>query len=445
MSDQQMPYIITECRTRLIAKFPFFAVLLYERCKLLILQGDTPENSMWQGRPVETACTDGRTIVVNLKFFESLSLDERVFVLAHEIYHVMAMHPRRMKYYGANGLFGHEFSFELFNVAADAVINQCLVDDRIGKMPQIGVLFPNGVTDAKGNVHKVTGREKPEDVYEWLMRSSGKKGKGQGQGQPQDGDGQGGGSGSGAGQQAIAQQGGKGKADQDLVEPSTQADSEVSETEMKASIQSAANQAKSRGLMPAGLKQFIDDFLEPEVNWEEELRSSIMRCALPDSYTWSKPNRRKLVGGLYTPRRVGTHCGHVVAAIDTSGSVSDRELKAFLGELASILGDVRPSQLTIIWCDAQVDRVDVLEEPEELRELVRAQGVPGRGGTRFDPPFDYAMDNIDDAAFFIYLTDGYAPFDGTEGKVDCPVIWVMSTDVVAPHGKTIKIDASGRV
>lgn len=435
--DSKVPYIIEEARTRLIVKHVFFSVILYEQCKLVIVDNNTP----WRGMQIDTACTDGKHIIINVDFFATMTLEERVFVLAHEVYHAMAMHPKRMKYYRTNGLFGHEFSGELYNIAADAVINQCLINDRIGKMPAKGVLFTKGVTHEDGRTYKITGTETPEDVYEYLMRRQKPKDQGSGEG-----DGQGGGSGDGQGEgdQAIKAQGGQGQAEGDLVEADTATESQINETEMKASIQSAANQAKSRGQLPAGLKQFIDDFLEPEVNWEEQLRTAIVSRSQPDSYNWNKPNRRMLLRGMYTPRRVGTTCGHVVCAIDTSGSVSDLELRAFLGEMASILGDVNPSLMTIIWCDAQVDRVDQVEEPEDLLHLTRANGVPGRGGTAFHPPFEYAAEHIDDAAFFIYLTDGYAPFDGTEDVVDCPVIWVMSTDVEAPHGLNIHIDVSGR-
>lgn len=438
MPLDKIPYSITEARTRLITKHVFFSVILYEQCRLVVVDNETP----WHGMIVPTACTDGKHIVINADFFETLTLDERVFVLAHEVYHAMALHPKRMKYYRTNGLFGYEFSAQLYNIAADAVINQCLVHDNIGKMPKEGVLFPNGVTHEDGRKYTITGRETPEDVYEYLMRRQDPEDSGSGEG---DGDGDPGQPDQSEGQKAIQAQGGQGSAEGDLVEADTKTESEVNETEMKASIQSAANQAKARGQMPAGIQHFIEEFLEPEVNWEEQLRTAIVSRSQPDSYNWNKPNRRMLLRGMYTPRRVGTRCGHVVVAVDTSGSVSDLELRAFLGEMASILGDVKPEKMTIIWCDAQVDRVDELDEPEELLHLTRAEGIPGRGGTRFDPPFKYAAEHCDDAAFFLYMTDMYAPFDDCDGHVDCPVIWVATSDIEAPFGLTIPIDVSGRL
>jgi predicted metal-dependent peptidase len=432
MTLDTVPYCVSETRTKLVVKHVFFSVILYERCKLICVDNETP----WRGQIVPTACTDGRHIVINTDFFDTLTLDERVFVLAHEVYHAMAMHPTRMKHYAVNGLFNCAFSSELYNIAADAVINKCLIDDGIGTKPKNAVLFPDPIEHEDGRRYQITGRETPEDVYEYLMRSKPPQGSGDGYGDDD---------GSGGGQEIVDGQGGSGKAERDIKEPDTQTESEISETEMKASIQSAVNQAKSQGQLPAGLQQFIDEFLEPEVDWTEQLRTAVVKRSQPDSYTWSKPHRRKLLQGMVVPRRVGTTCGHVVCAIDTSGSVSDMELRAFLGEMSCILGDVHPEKMTVIWCDARVDRVDEITEPEELRELTRAEGVPGRGGTAFHPPFEYAAEHIEYPAFFIYLTDGYAPFDGTEGVVDCPVIWVMSSPVEAPHGETIQIDVTGRV
>jgi predicted metal-dependent peptidase len=129
-----------------------------------------------------------------------------------------------------------------------------------------------------------------------------------------------------------------------------------------------------------------------------------------------------------------------VIAIDTSGSVSNTELRQFLGEVSSILGDCRPKSLTLMWCDAAVDGVTEYTEPEELREDVAVtRGVTGRGGTSFIPPFEYVRDNGLECDLFIYLTDGYGPFP-KEDLAPFPTIWCISNDkVVAPFGTTIPI------
>jgi predicted metal-dependent peptidase len=427
MTTEKAPKCITETRARVVAQAVFFATILYEKCQVHWCR-----DGMWRGRPCPTAFCDGKNLVFNLDFFEKLTPDGRFFVMIHEIYHAMAMHPRRMKHYTATGLCGYKFSSVLYNIAADAVINKCLVDCSYGKAPEGCVMLPAPGLSLGDYV--VTGLELPELVYEKLIENNPQikqameqASKGQG------GEGESGGSGSGGVLEDM-----QGSMGGDVVQPDSQTDSEINEGEMKAAVASAAAAAKAVGQLPGGLKRFIDEFLEPKVSWEEKLRQCIIARAGNDRYNWSRPNRRKLVSpGVYMPRRTGMRCGDIVAAIDTSGSVSDHELRMFLSELASILGDVRPESLTIIWCDAKVDQVDVFDTPEDLIHATRA-GRTGGGGTSFIPPFEYVRDNNLEPQTFIYLTDGYAPFP-REDMAPFPTLWVMSTDVVAPWGETIPI------
>ena len=62
---------------------------------------------------MKTAATDGRRIYYNQRFMSSLNEKERHFVLMHELFHILLMHPSR---YGGR-------DSELYNVAADMVVN----------------------------------------------------------------------------------------------------------------------------------------------------------------------------------------------------------------------------------------------------------------------------------------------------------------------------------
>lgn len=70
---------------------------------------------------VPTACTDGQTVYYSPDFMNSLSYDEKTFVVAHEVMHVAFDHIKRSK--GKNP--------ELWNIATDAVINQILKEQKL--------------------------------------------------------------------------------------------------------------------------------------------------------------------------------------------------------------------------------------------------------------------------------------------------------------------------
>ena len=75
----------------------------------------------------------------------------------------------------------------------------------------------------------------------------------------------------------------------------------------------------------------------------------------------------------------------------------------------SLLDEVRPKRLIIIWCDAKVHRVDELEDASDLAGI-KKKGAPGGGGTSFIPVFDEIADMGVTPDALLYLTDGHGPF-----------------------------------
>ena len=70
---------------------------------------------------IKTACTNGDTIYYNSSFFQTLSKDEQVFIIAHELMHITLKHLSRMG----------ERNNEIWNYAADAVTNQILKNNGL--------------------------------------------------------------------------------------------------------------------------------------------------------------------------------------------------------------------------------------------------------------------------------------------------------------------------
>jgi predicted metal-dependent peptidase len=408
-----LPQEILELRTAMIVNTPFFAHLMLERGVVEV----TDDQGLWRGIPMPTACTDGRHIVFNMDFMRKLTPAERLFVGCHEVFHMISRHSTRARYYRHNGLFGECYDHGIGNIAMDAVINKALRDCAIGMQPKCGVDLTKELA-SRG--YTLLGTEAWEDVYkvllDWAEENEKKGGKGQGMPEP-------------------------GEMGGDVFDTDT-ADGEIpSEAEMKASIKSSMEAAKAAGKMPGGLQSFFDEFLEPQVDWRERLQTAITVMASPDHYDWNRVNRHKIISpGFIMPRMQGTTCGPVAISIDTSLSVSDHELQAFLSEASAILSEVRPEKVTIIWCDAAIDRVDEVDQAEELLELTRAQGVPGRGGTSFIPPFEHIAGMEETPYFHIYMTDGYGPFP-TEDQAVCPTIWLINNhQVTPPFGVHIVLD-----
>jgi predicted metal-dependent peptidase len=70
---------------------------------------------------LKTACTDGNTVFVDIDFYSGLSRSERLFVLAHEVWHSVFLHFARKKWRDQN----------LFNAAADLEIHFALKHEKM--------------------------------------------------------------------------------------------------------------------------------------------------------------------------------------------------------------------------------------------------------------------------------------------------------------------------
>lgn len=380
---------LTEAISGILVQEPFFACLLMDL--LEIKESDTVLSG--NGRPNPTAYTNGRVIVVNPAFFKKLNVKERIFVLAHEICHVIMAHPERMRLYADMG-FGPDllpFKPMRFNIAGDYVINAYLNELKVGAQP-MGTLL-NG---------QVTKDDLVDDVYLKV---------------PDDDD-------------QDAGWDGHEPADPNAPPPS------------KAQIQQAVAQAaaaqKSSGTMPAGLQRLVDSILEPQVKWAEHLRGAVITTVGNNESTWARPNRRRLAvpPHAYWPGRTGTRTGPIALEIDTSGSIGDDVLKVFLSETHGILTDVMPEKIFVMFVDAKLHNDEVIEidDPNEILDL--AQKAGGGGGTDMGVVFRELEERDIGVEYVVVLTDGYCDFGEDRG---IPTIWCITTDVVSPWGTTIHI------
>jgi predicted metal-dependent peptidase len=436
--NEIIPYSFTEARTALSVNAVFFAVIMYRETQLIVIDRDVDPKS---SRFVPTACTDSKRIYINQAFFEDeLGKAGRVFVMAHEIYHVMCRHAQKWQVYARAGLFGRPFYPKLMQWCADAVINASLIESGIGSPPEMIVLHPGiGGNELIETVYERFLKQIPEEFDTCQSGSMGMSGEGDEEGDcsGSDEDGDDGDDDIGGGSSAE-DMGFGGKQTDTVIDP---ADGAAGEQQMRNAIAAATTSQKMAGKMPGGLLSFIDEVLDPQIDWRQELRDFFVVSLGKDQSSWKRPNRRKMIiPGVYYPKKMGLRCGPVVLGFDTSGSMSDLDIATILAEVCGILTDVTPESCHVVWCDARVERVDEVENSAELLELARTEGAPGRGGTRFDPVFEWVEDNLEDPpAVMVYGTDGHPSEWPPETICDYPVIWLMTTDIVAPWGTTLRV------
>jgi predicted metal-dependent peptidase len=325
---------------------------------------------------IPTLAVDGKHIFYNPDFVLSLSDKITQSAVAHEVMHCVLAHIGRR---GSRDP-------KKWNVAGDYALNQILVDSGF-------TLGDNWLID-----NKFKGMS-ADEIYNLLPDGSGDKG----------------------GEEAL-----------DEILPGDTAESAVMETEWILATIQAANEVKKACKLPQTLERFVEQTTKPQVNWREQLRRFVNQLSR-DDYSWMRPNRRYLSAGLYLPGMYSEKMGPLVNAIDTSGSISQRTLDVFGTEITAAWDAARPEKLYNIYCDAEVNHVDEFTAGDVLKFKMY-----GGGGTDFCPPFEYVEEKNITPACFIYLTDGYGDFPKTPPNY--PVLWCMTTDVVAPFGETIRIE-----
>ena len=172
-------------------------------------------------------------------------------------------------------------------------------------------------------------------------------------------------------------------------------------------------ESKSRGCTPGEIKDLIkvDEVLPPKFDWKNYVR----RFSGTSSKVYTKKLRRK------ENRKFDDNPGlkikmkkHVLLAIDTSGSVSNEEVKEFMGEMKHIYKT--GVAMTLAQCDTSIRKIEPYNGSNELN-------IEGRGGTEFDPILDYFNANLRKYTSLIYFTDGECY---TSVKPQAPVLWVLS-------------------
>jgi predicted metal-dependent peptidase len=357
---------------RMVLDHPFFASLLLG----MRLREDIG---------TRTACTDGKEIRYNPVFIESLNVDQVVFVLAHLVMHVAHLHPLRRS----------SRNLGRFNKAGDYAINGILKEAGLSMLP--GALYD-----------KKYDRLAAEQVYDHLPGST-REGEDTGKDQGREGNRYEDPGGCGGFEDAKNQQG----------KPLSKVERDQEEARVAIAIQQAAQAAKAQGKLPGSLARLVDELVHPILDWREMLRTFIDHTARND-YSWLHPNRRHIAGGIYLPSLRSDGLKPLVLAIDTSGSIEQKELNQFQAELNDILQSY-PATVHVVYCDSQISATETVD-PDQYPVELKAVGF---GGTDLRPPFVWALKNVPDAGCIIYLTD----LEGESPETDpgVPTLWISTT------------------
>ena len=180
------------------------------------------------------------------------------------------------------------------------------------------------------------------------------------------------------------------------------------------------NQIKDRGDMPGNLTEVFKKFYKTEIPWTEVLRDAIHKCLtpLPNSRGWRTLNKFFMPHGYTLPGITydfEENADSAVISIDTSGSVSSKELNEFACILVESI--VYFKKIILITHDHQIQQVEEFNkfDGNKLEQFISTIGFKGRGGTSHGDVFDkiQEIDNqlAEGLSMYLSLTDGYSDID----------------------------------
>ena len=431
----------------LLKEFPFWGIL-----GLTVVLVEMPDEQM------PTLATDGMHIFYNAKFCKSLTKGERVFAVAHEIFHGLFEHAGKTSrfehYTGVNwtkimasgdqkAMEDAKAKSQLWNFAADFITNDGLVESRVGEfIKTIPILHDD---EYRG--------WSVEEVYDDLLENPDKIPKGaqcldqhieinvvpdgemEGDGSPNSQ------KDSGGNTQITMSESDYEKLKKQWQDTMFSAATAQREHEMR--------ESQAAGCIPSAIQRLIDDLSTPKANWKTALRRAVTQV-INRRYTFRTPNKALFNQGWTLPGfRDRQNKLDIAIFVDTSGSVQEEQLTAFISEMQGMLAAFPRYKVHVQCFDGAVveESVMTLEKSsgpsgwmDVKREITKFIGrIGGGGGTNFMCNWEYLRERKIKPRMIIMLTDGF-PYGEWGIKNYAPTIFFMMGNggkVKAPFGVTM--------
>lgn len=173
-----------------------------------------------------------------------------------------------------------------------------------------------------------------------------------------------------------------------------------------------ASQMKGEG---AGrLKSTIEGMYKTKTDWKNALRKIVGRSINPEDSRKAFANKNALAtrGEIRrTDKDKYDNMDYMMAWIDSSGSMSDHQLRMCLSEVYQIALQKKPMKIVVVQCDTKIQEIKEYISVDQLKRDFKSATVKGRGGTDLKPCWELLRTNKDYKGripdLIMIFTDGY--------------------------------------
>lgn len=399
-------------------------ILCYPAFSYIIFNWDLEETTIY-----DTMATNYKKLLYNPQYVDSLSMENLIAVILHEILHCVFLHPTEISRIQSEGK-----DFQCWIMALEIVTNAAVRDLINGKkyelpgnsfsplkdkspIPPIYYYDPIGHNHTALEIYEKLLQEKPNISCPWPMIVFSNDGNGGGNGNAQGGKQEGGNE--NTGEDKSQTNGGTITIDILPAEKGEFPDA------VERAIATLEKLQKQIGYLPGGLSRQIDKLTKGKVPWRRILHFfvAIIKAGMED-YSWNRPDFKRSSDIIY-PASVEYDIDNIVVVIDTSGSISQKELQRFASEVASLTHYT--DEILLITTDAEVhEKIKV----RNAKDIINKVKFTGGGGTDFRPIFE----QIKKCEAMVFFTDGYATYPNLAPSY--PVLWILTgNNKMPPFGK----------
>lgn len=356
--------LLTKAKSQLTSKYPYFGMLASR------LKHEAKEE-------IRSYASNGVRFLYNPSFVENCSVEELSFVLTNCVmHHILAHQQRKLKRKGF-----------LWQLATDFAINNLLFKN--------GIKIPNGA-----NFDKKYKNMYAEEIYEALKKERIEAGLDAFEESENE-------------KNQEEQEQNKFSKVRNIEENLDERDEEQWEY-----AQALAKEVATRkSLMPLGFERLAKKVEAKNIDWKFELYNAINRH-MRNNYAFMPPNKKHLYRGFALPSLTSDTLSLIVA-IDTSGSIQEEILGAFVEEFKTIMQNFPAVNIELLIADAKIQGVYSFRNAQDIDFALR-----GGGGTDYRPVFDYIDANFPMSSMLLYFTDGDGIFPRIPPSYE--VLWALS-------------------
>jgi predicted metal-dependent peptidase len=210
---------------------------------------------------------------------------------------------------------------------------------------------------------------------------------------------------------------------------------------------SAAEAAKGKGELPAGLERGLSNIKNPQKDWRILLQEFIQEEY--NDYSLMPPDKRfESEFFMFDFNDTIEVVNDILFFVDTSGSMGETAVNMCFSEIQGAINQFEKHlHGELFFFDADVAKKHY--NFDDVNGNVAGLTVFGGGGTSYHCVFDYVRKHREDfnqINGIIILTDGYCDYPDEEMTDGIPVLWIYTTPEVGreknPFGRSAILDES---